>query len=104
VNGQSPLASHSPAEHPVPPPPPASGLTSAQAADRLATEGRNVMAEKARRPVFLQILLRFRNPLILLLLGASAVSAATGDVRSFVVTSIMVLLRVGLDFVRHPAA
>jgi len=79
-------------------------LTSAQAADRLATEGRNVIAEKPRRPILLQLLLRFRNPLILLLLGASAVSAATGDVRSFVVTLIMVLLSVGLDFVQEHRA
>ena len=82
----------------------AAGLTSEQAAARLADVGRNVIAEKPRRALVLQLLLRFRNPLVLLLLGASGIAGLTGDVRSFVITLVIVVLSVGLDFVQEHRA
>jgi len=82
----------------------ATGLTSAEAATRLQQMGRNVIAEKPRRPIVVQILLRFRNPLVILLLGASGIAGLTGDLRSFVVTLVMVALSVGLDFVQEHRA
>ncbi|HEY4183529.1 MAG TPA: magnesium-translocating P-type ATPase, partial [Polyangia bacterium] len=96
----------SPATPPPVAPPPlcAEGLTSEEAAARLAVVGHNLIAEKRSRPVAVQILLRFRNPLILLLLAASAVAGLTGDLRSFVVTFVMVLLSVGLDFTQEHRA
>jgi Mg2+-importing ATPase len=80
------------------------GLAAETAARRLDEVGPNTVAEHRRRSIPVQLLLRFRNPLILLLLGASAVSGLTGDVRSFVVTAVMVLLSVALDFVQEHRA
>lgn len=61
------------------------GLTSVEARSRLATYGPNDAATVKRTPLWLQFLARFGNPLIIILLIASAVSAATGDVASFVI-------------------
>ena len=80
------------------------GLTTAAADARRATFGRNVVAEGRNRPIVVQLLLRFRNPLILLLLGSAAVSGATGDRRSAVVIGVMVLVSVVLDFVQEHRA
>jgi len=80
------------------------GLTGAQAKARLDQVGRNVIAEKRRRSIVVQILLRFRNPLVILLLGASGIAGLTGDLRSFVVTLVMVALSVGLDFFQEHRA
>ena len=80
------------------------GLTSAQAAALLDTVGRNVIAEKPRRPILVQLLLRFRNPLVILLLGASGIAGLTGDLRSFTITLVMVALSVGLDFFQEHRA
>ena len=81
----------------------APGLTSAEAAERLARFGPNQL--KARRQsALLQFLSRFRNPLVLILLAASATTAATGDVTSATVVAVMVLLSVILDFVQEHRA
>ena len=81
----------------------APGLTSAEAAERLARFGPNQL--KARRQsALLRFLSRFRNPLVLILLAASAISAATGDVTSATVVAVMVLLSVILDFVQEHRA
>jgi Mg2+-importing ATPase len=82
----------------------APGLTSEEARRRLAVVGRNVVAEGRRRPIPVQLLLRFRNPLVLLLLGAAVVAGATGDLRSLVVISSVVVLSVVLDFVQEHRA
>jgi magnesium-transporting ATPase (P-type) len=90
-----------------PPEPPLAGpvgLTTLEATARRQLHGRNVVAEGRRRPLALQLLLRFRNPLVLLLLGSATVSGATGDVRSAVVIGLMVLLSVVLDFVQEHRA
>jgi Mg2+-importing ATPase len=52
----------------------------------------------------LQFLRRFRNPLIVILLIASALSAATGDVASFVIITAIVLLSIIFDFVQEVRA
>src|SRR5262245_10920 len=80
------------------------GLSSAAAQQRLATFGRNTVAERRRRPLVLQLLLRFRNPLILLLLAARPASGLTGEIRGFVVPGLMVVMSVVLDFVQETRA
>src|SRR5208283_4384212 len=47
---------------------------------------------------------RFRNPLVLILLGAAAVSAFTGDVPSFVIITVIVLGSVILDLAQERRA
>lgn len=51
-----------------------------------------------RSPLWLQFLARFRSPLVIILLVASALSAATGDVASIVTISMK------LDFVQEVRA
>ena len=91
---------------PVVPPPSAggAGLTTREASARLQRMGRNVVAEGRRRSPAVELLLRFRNPLILLLIGSAAVSGATGDATSAIVIGLMVLLSVVLDFVQEHRA
>ena len=82
----------------------AEGLSSAGAAARLATQGPNRIADQPRRRLLLNFLARSRNPLILMLLAAAAVSAMTHDPTSFVIITTIVLLSVILDFVQEHRA
>lgn len=82
----------------------AAGLDAAAAGSRLAQFGPNDAAAEKRRPLALQFLARFRNPLIIILLIASGLSAATGDVPSFVIIAAIVLLSISFDFVQEVRA
>ena len=76
------------------------GLTSEEAAGRLATVGRNVLA--SHKVTALGILGRqLRNPLLILLLAAAAVSAATGDPTDGAIITAIVVLSVGLGFINE---
>jgi len=74
-----------------------SGLTAAEAERRRARFGVNLLVEMKRLGLIRRLVLRFRNPLVLVLLGAAFISALTGDVASFVIISAIVLLGTGLD-------
>lgn len=80
------------------------GLASTEVQSRLATHGPNDAATIKRSPLWLQFLARFRNPLVIILLVASALSAATGDVASFVVVVTIVTISMTLDFVQEVRA
>ncbi|WP_292528339.1 magnesium-translocating P-type ATPase [Methylocystis sp.] len=82
----------------------ATGLTSAEARARLAEFGPNRFDVRQQQPLFLQFLSRFRNPLVILLLVASAISAFTGEVANFVIISAIVLFSVTLDFFQEHRA
>ena len=77
------------------------GLSAAQAKVRLARFGPNLFRERAEKPLLLQYLTRFKNPLVIILLVASAVSAFTGEVTNFIIISCIVLMSVTLDFVQE---
>jgi len=80
------------------------GLTQAEASERYEKFGPNdVLAERAR-PLWRAVVDRFSNPLILILLFASALSAWTGDVLSFAIIVAIVLLSVVLDVVQQRRA
>jgi Mg2+-importing ATPase len=81
-----------------------SGLSGAEAKLRLTTYGPNDAATVKRSPLWLQFLARFRNPLVIILLVASALSAATGDIASFVIVVAIVLASMTLDFVQEVQA
>ena len=66
--------------------------------------GLNQPLAHRRRPLWLEFLARFLNPLVLILLFASGLSAATGNVTSFVIVIVMVVLSVTLDFVQEMRA
>ncbi|MFM7025027.1 MAG: magnesium-translocating P-type ATPase [Limnohabitans sp.] len=74
------------------------GLASDQAAQRLAEVGPNRFGQTPAVPGWRQYLRHFRNPLVVTLLLASAVSAATGEATNFFIIACIVLLSVTLDF------
>jgi len=82
----------------------ATGLTSEEARARLAACGANVATTEKPRSLWVQFLARFRNPLVIILLVASGLSAATGDVASFVIVLTIVTASVTLDFVQEVKA
>jgi Mg2+-importing ATPase len=77
------------------------GLSCAEAKARLARFGPNLFREQQAKSLLRQYLSRFKNPLVLILLVASAVSAFTGEVINFFIISLIVLLSVTLDFVQE---
>lgn len=77
------------------------GLSGAEAKTRLARFGPNQFRERQEKSLLLQYFSRFKNPLVLILLVASAVSAFTGEITNFVIISVIVLLSVTLDFVQE---
>ena len=78
-----------------------SGLSTAEAATRLARFGPNKVHGARKGGVLLQYLSRFRNPLVIVLLVASGVLAFTGDFTGFSIISVIVLISVTLDFVQE---
>jgi P-type Mg2+ transporter len=82
----------------------AAGLSDVEARLRLAKFGPNLFRDHQQRSLILQFLARFKNPLVILLLVASAISAFTGEMTNFVIISVMVLLSVTLDFVQEHRA
>ena len=78
----------------------ADGLTVAEAGARLAVYGPNAIQQ--RRVTALGVLLaQLRNPLLVLLLGAAALSGLTGDPTDAVIIAVIVTLSVGLGFVNE---
>src|SRR4029078_10213587 len=77
------------------------GLSEAQAQARLKRYGPNHALAREGQPLAVQFLLRFSNPLVLILLFASALSAVAGDTASFLIVVVIVLLSVTLDFVQE---
>ena len=77
------------------------GLNSAEAAARLTQFGPNLIRGERKRALVLQFLTKFRNPLVIILLIASALSAFTGDVASFFIIGTIVIISVTLDFVQE---
>ncbi|TLG77581.1 magnesium-translocating P-type ATPase [Methylocystis sp. B8] len=82
----------------------AAGLTSVEARARRVEFGPNLFDVRQQQPLFLQFLSRFRNPLVVLLLVASAISALTGEVANFTIISMIVLFSVTLDFIQEHRA
>ncbi len=77
------------------------GLTSSEAAERLTRYGPNILHTQRRNALLLQFLAKFRNPLVIILLVASVISAFTGDVASFIIITLIVLMSVTLDFIQE---
>ena len=77
------------------------GLGAAEAAARLARYGPNLVHGERKKALVLQFLAKFRNPLVVILVVASALSAFTGDLASFFIISGIVVISVTLDFVQE---
>jgi Mg2+-importing ATPase len=81
-----------------------SGLGATEAQSRLKTFGPNDAAIVKKSPLWLQFFSRFRNPLVIILLVASGLSAATGDVASFLIVVVIVTISMTIDFVQEVRA
>jgi P-type Mg2+ transporter len=77
------------------------GLASDEAARRLLHFGPNDAATTKPPPAWTRLFGRFRNPLVIILLLASAVSAASGDTASFVIIFCVITLSVTMDFTQE---
>jgi Mg2+-importing ATPase len=73
------------------------GLSTSDATDILKRIGSNRIDTAKRKSLLLAFIERFRNPLVLILLFAATVSAFTGDIPSFVIVAVIVLMSVILD-------
>ena len=76
------------------------GLTSTEATRRQAVFGPNVLSSRTVT-VFGVLVRQLRNPLLILLLVAAAVSAGTGDTTDGGIIAAIVMLSVGLGFVNE---
>lgn len=74
------------------------GLTSTEAAARLAKFGPNEPVRVHRLFAVFQLLRLFLNPLVVILLVASVISATLGQIPDAVIIISMVLLGVGINF------
>jgi len=74
------------------------GLSQREARTRSARFGPNTLRGHGEQPLLMQYLSHFKNPLVLVLLAASAVSALTNEITGFVIIWVIVLMSVTLDF------
>jgi Mg2+-importing ATPase len=76
------------------------GLTAAEALERLARAGANEPAPVAARVTPWRVLLSFAEPLTLILLAASVVSALTGELVSATIIVAIVMVGGGINFLQ----
>src|SRR3990167_5729123 len=77
------------------------GLSSAEAAARLARDGPNVLASAPRRSPWAIFLSQFADVLVLILLAAAVVSGLIGDVEDTVVIAVILILNAAIGFVQE---
>ena len=80
------------------------GLAADNARERLARFGPNRFVDRPTRALWLDYLAHFRNPLVLVLLGAAAVEAATGEPTGALIVIALVVASVTIDFVQERRA
>src|SRR5713226_3540949 len=76
------------------------GLSTTEARLRLSKIGPNEPVSARRTSGLAQVLFLFVNPLVIILLIASAISAAVGEVLNAFIIALMVLLSVALNFIQ----
>jgi Ca2+-transporting ATPase len=81
-----------------------SGLTSREAAVRLAQVGPNAVPSRRRTPVGVRVLTQLRDPLMLTLLAACALTVATGDVADTVVIAFVVVANTAAGVIQEVRA
>ncbi|MCR4599509.1 MAG: cation-translocating P-type ATPase [Acetatifactor sp.] len=79
------------------------GLTTAEALER-AKEGKNVLTQGKKKSLFSMILSQFASPLLLLLIAASVISIATGELIDGIIIIVVVLANVIIGTVQEVSA
>ena len=82
----------------------AQGLSAGEAAERLQAFGPNALANPVRRRLFVEVGHRLRNPLLLVLIVAGAVSVLTGESGSAWIIGAVVLMSLALDQLQQQRA
>lgn len=77
------------------------GLTEQEAENRLLLYGQNEPARKKKRNILIQILLRFVNPLVIVLLVIGGFSLFFGQKISAILVSLMAVMSVALGFLQE---
>ncbi|MDH2388853.1 cation-transporting P-type ATPase [Streptomyces sp. HNM0663] len=77
------------------------GLTDAEAARRLAEHGRNEVTTRRSVPLYARIAAQLRDPLIMVLLGAIALTVAIGDHADTVVIALVVVVNTAVGVVQE---
>ncbi len=80
------------------------GLQESQARERLAEQGPNELQASKRHSLVRRFIGRLANPLLLVLLVASAIAAFTGDALSFGLVAAVITASVVLDLVQEQRA
>ena len=80
------------------------GLSASAATQRLDRDGPNSLGAGERRRLLFDLAKRLANPLVLILLAASAVAGITGDLVSFAIIAVVILLSTLLDMVQEHRA
>lgn len=76
------------------------GLTTQEAQERLASIGPNEQTPARRAAGLIQILLLFANPLVIILLIVSIVSAFLGEIVNASIIALMVMVSIVINFVQ----
>ena len=79
------------------------GLTTAEVQER-AKEGKNVLTQGKKKSLFSMILGQFASPLLLLLIAASVISIATGELIDGIIIIVVVLANVIIGTVQEVSA
>jgi Mg2+-importing ATPase len=80
------------------------GLSSWDAADRLARIGPNAVAQAPHMRLALKVARRFAEPLVAILLVAAAISGFSGDMASFAIIVVVIFLSIALDILQEHRA
>ncbi|MCE7051610.1 cation-translocating P-type ATPase [Streptomyces purpurascens] len=83
---------------------PATGLSSVEAARRLALHGPNEIPAELRTPVWRRVLQQLRDPLILVLLVAAALTIGTGDLSDAAVILFVIIVNTVVGVVQEVRA
>jgi Ca2+-transporting ATPase len=78
-----------------------SGLSAGQVDERREQYGRNALPEGAKRSKWKLLLDQFRNVLILVLMGAAALSAVVGDLKDAIVIAVVLTINAVIGFVQE---
>ena len=81
-----------------------SGLSSDNAANLLEIYGPNEITKRKKRSAVLAFLLHFRNPLVIILLVAGAITGLLGEITNAVIIYIIITMSVGLSFYQESKA
>ena len=80
---------------------PSSGLSVSQVDERREQYGPNALPEGEKRPKWKLLLDQFRNVLILVLMGAAALSAVVGDLKDAIVIAVVLTINAVIGFVQE---